>query len=1020
MATSRYSYLRQYAPYVSPYNVDVIKDVMAYKQGRVDANRARMYEQIDYLMGQELAKPQDREYLRTRMSDTIARINEQFDGVDLSSDGVTRAIQGEISSVLDDKVINAIAGTREYQRLMQEIEDIRINHKDQYSPINEQAAIMPYLNWYNDGQVGTRLGSLRYTPYYDYRGEANKRLKDFKTTNKGRKIQEPICDVNGNQTGAMYEINIDDMSMSQVRNMAASSADPRAMEQMRIEAEYMARMNPMYQDPTSFATYAQQYGQRYNIEIAQLEAKIKTVGDNSTLKTMYQSQLNEAKAYRDRYNLNVQEILQNYSPQAAAALVVNNGFLDSMADAWSYDNTSVLRQKDEYWFAKQKENRDSMEFVENMAKKKLENESLRIKNEQEQIALNEMRKNPMLAFRTRGRSGSNGNGGGSDDPFMNAMPAITDQGATTQNRDLFTELRDSINSSEVEYKTASQLLYNSLGDDAVGQIIAAAGDRYQGYNEYDTVLQYLVDNDGEKSAYLNGNNAALSAYLRAVDAMQNRRFNLEAVNRVKEEQNGVLLSIASNARINGAILDAISHAPNNLRTILRGIDERRNYDNASDLYNDRRKQQAFNLAAVASLGLSRTRVVQASDVGGARRRIRIDDGVEMGDVNIIALVDQIRELYGEDFTVSDYISDDGTLISREGIPDGEIPDTMRAIYFFFDNPNIRGHIKGAIGNEVRDAMNQVNENQNRILADTAFSRAYSKFAWGSGDTGDLKAQFEKVRDIYNSKMSSLGTPLTVDQNKAIFLLELVTSSIDGSPKRYLMANGDPRSMVEVTPRELQQNGIPSYVTEGKINIKGYNSGPKDIVFADPETSWGKMYNERVSAPVSVGGYGIQGISFKQDVKNSLNAALTNAQQSNNVFTSEGVEYMRNAINTLVEGADLLSVNLKGAENGPLTNLVIEFLDKDNKYAKEPNPIASQILRVDTGFADDYEFQFKHYAQIYYINYINELIQNRIQYAIQQKEAHGGVPVRGNMEGTDQFNTLLNFIIQKRNAGRSSN
>ena len=88
MATSQYSILRQYTPYISPYNIDLIKEVTLYKQGKVDANRAKMSQQIDYLMGQEIDKPEARAYMEDKMYNVLGRINDTFKGADLSSDGV--------------------------------------------------------------------------------------------------------------------------------------------------------------------------------------------------------------------------------------------------------------------------------------------------------------------------------------------------------------------------------------------------------------------------------------------------------------------------------------------------------------------------------------------------------------------------------------------------------------------------------------------------------------------------------------------------------------------------------------------------------------------------------------------------------------------------------------------------------------------------------------------------------------------------------------------------------------------
>lgn len=73
---SQYSILRQYAPYVSPYNIDLVKDVMMYKQQKVDAAREKIYTQVDYLMGQEIDKPEARAYMEDKMSGVIANINQ--------------------------------------------------------------------------------------------------------------------------------------------------------------------------------------------------------------------------------------------------------------------------------------------------------------------------------------------------------------------------------------------------------------------------------------------------------------------------------------------------------------------------------------------------------------------------------------------------------------------------------------------------------------------------------------------------------------------------------------------------------------------------------------------------------------------------------------------------------------------------------------------------------------------------------------------------------------------------------
>lgn len=86
--------------------------------------------------------------------------------------------------MLDDTVINAIAGTKEGKRVMKEIESLKQNHPELYSPINEWHALDPYYKWRSDGKAGSRLGGLHYSPYVDYTKEINKLVSDFRETIK--------------------------------------------------------------------------------------------------------------------------------------------------------------------------------------------------------------------------------------------------------------------------------------------------------------------------------------------------------------------------------------------------------------------------------------------------------------------------------------------------------------------------------------------------------------------------------------------------------------------------------------------------------------------------------------------------------------------------------------------------------------------------------------------------------------------------------------------------------------------
>ena len=159
---SQYSILRNYGKYVSPYNMDVMMQGMGYMQQKIDTNRQAINEYADYIINSDIIKPQDREYLQNRLNGLIQDVNNVYRKSNLASDGIARSIQARLGEALDTRVLNAIAGTREYRSFSQKIEDMKLNNPKQYSAINEAVALLPFYEWVNDGQVGTRMNPIHY------------------------------------------------------------------------------------------------------------------------------------------------------------------------------------------------------------------------------------------------------------------------------------------------------------------------------------------------------------------------------------------------------------------------------------------------------------------------------------------------------------------------------------------------------------------------------------------------------------------------------------------------------------------------------------------------------------------------------------------------------------------------------------------------------------------------------------------------------------------------------------------
>lgn len=347
---SQYSILRNYGKYVSPYNMDVMMQGMGYMQQKIDTNRQAINEYADYIINSDIIKPQDREYLQNRLNGLIQDVNNVYRKSNLASDGIARSIQARLGEALDTRVLNAIAGTREYRSFSQKIEDMKLNNPKQYRAINEAVALLPFYEWANDGQVGTRMNPIHYTPYTDYNEEMNKMMKDFVSLNKGKKFSVPEI-VDGKPTGRMRDITVDEMSQSQIRSIAARSISQNAKAQMRIEGQYLAMTNPGMFSGMTTEQFVNKYVSGFDAEESVLLAKLKGAEASPSAKVAIEASLQEVREQRRALVEEATSFIgNNMNPARAGEFIVRNEFLDGVSARWSYNNSSESYSADDYYF----------------------------------------------------------------------------------------------------------------------------------------------------------------------------------------------------------------------------------------------------------------------------------------------------------------------------------------------------------------------------------------------------------------------------------------------------------------------------------------------------------------------------------------------------------------------------------------------------------------------------------------------------------------------------------------------
>lgn len=826
---SQYSILRQYAPYVSPYNIDLVKDVMMYKQQKVDAAREKIYTQVDYLMGQEIDKPEARAYMEDKMSGVIANINQKFKGVDLSSDGVTRAIQGEISSVLDDTVINAIAGTKEGRRMHKMLSDLQINNPELYSAANAYAALKPYNEWVNDGKAGSRLAPLQYTPYTDYNKELKDRIDFISKLHKGAKVQIPILDKDGHPTGAVQEVTKDMLTPEQIASFALSGLSDKARQQMQVEAIYMVDSNPSlysYDSVLGFMNKQISDKQRY---VDALTADLSGLGSDPAKKEMVENEIKRAKSEIASMKSEFSRMDERtYDPYLGAMKVIENNFINNAAASYAYDNSSFIIKADElYWKTKEYNQRERLANL-NFEKWKIEFEYERNRD----IAEFEYGKNKDEARIAKLMSSGAGAAGGRAGSRAMQVGVGTNSGGTisanpieTKNISISEETHKKFNKAYTDLVTSGSRLSTALGAENMKNIQAAISrnmtDETSGYKylmDEEKLLKYIKDNGGLSNDMFDKlpmaeRKAATDAYMQLNSAVD--KMDIEN-DRIKKE-NKIYDNIVS--EIANAIVRKEGGKP----------EEYIAYATALSLNDILRK----NRGAVGDIGsgvIYYEKGFSPADIATIRKRVK-NDGIDLSKVFE-------RDSKSGRYFLKKY--DD----VKNSFSDGEEKVFFNALYSISGMEGVGNYavsyinIADQITKVHDDGINEIRKEYLELYSPntvTYSTKLTSKEA-GYREMGVL-------RDLFTKKMAEHPVGKSKSSSATIESFSLTESGIaDNGEKTYsLVANHtgerEEIDIVEVSETELINNGIDPGINTPSVDIGGYESGIIRPTFGSDTNMW---------------------------------------------------------------------------------------------------------------------------------------------------------------------------------------
>lgn len=841
---SQYSILRNYGKYVSPYNMDVMMQGMGYMQQKIDTNRQAINEYADYIINSDIIKPQDREYLQNRLNGLIQDVNNVYRKSNLASDGIARSIQARLGEALDTRVLNAIAGTREIRAFSEKMEDMKLNNPKMYSPINEAEAFADAVAWMNDGQVGTRLNPIHYTPYTDYHAEVDEKMKNFISLNKGKKVNVPVVDANGNRTGEMREMYIDEMSYAQARNIAMASISENGKAQMQLEGRYMARTNPDLFNVQSTSDFLKGYIDDFSAKEESIRAKLKGVGNDKIKKAKLESELADITKQKNDFVEEAEGVIgDNYSPERAGMFMVRQQFLRGVGLRWSYNNSYETLGVDDYYFKANPQMMERAKF----------NETKRHNLAMEKAALMEA-----------GKSGKSENGGGDDDT---TGPTVVTKSANLEDVNISDEFMNGVIANERAVTTGMDNFVKSLSDDARKKIDAWASDPensnvVKNMDNDQVIMAYFKANGGSRNELLDYNGQ--DSYLKLL-GLNTQRGKYNKINDgFNKAENAVLDGIDAIVEkeaksFSGSGIDvSYGFGTFNLGDINSNGDKVFDIDGINDItLDDWAKLSAYS--SILSNSVKITDLIHAA-IPGTHTPIVLGD-VNSGEAAV--LVDRINDLMGTSLTLDDInllslipmgVSDDGNMIKvlTDGLSDGNkrnvavakamYDEMQKEQYDVFRHKWSRGDLGRLAGDAKRAGEDYLRQYRHEYAErEYIFSGDYPSKSRAEKD-------YIKVSDLFTRG----GGFIPKDKDNANTKITFTISPIgDGNYQIIGNNGGDGRSVVEVSEADLAANNLTFYKEDVSIPSETYDSGVVPISFASSSNNaYGKMAKALQVAPVA--------------------------------------------------------------------------------------------------------------------------------------------------------------------------
>lgn len=268
------SIARRFVKPTSNINHQYIDATLKDKQQTIDSNFGFMQESIEKVLGQDLARGQDREYLKEKMSSVLSSL-DNTGSIKFDSKKAKYSIQDTLSEVgRDPEILRQLMNTRKVRQI-QAFKSERSNGKSKLGAVNEgnfnYALQKSGMQEYMSGE-DVDMGDFNYSEYSDYDKHAAEITQKLKASlpNEMVSIEDP-------NTGEIRSYKKSMLSEQQIQSYIRSRYTDADIKQMEIDGAMKYGMSDENAFATRDANIAQVKG-IYQKEIDRIELNKKTGG----------------------------------------------------------------------------------------------------------------------------------------------------------------------------------------------------------------------------------------------------------------------------------------------------------------------------------------------------------------------------------------------------------------------------------------------------------------------------------------------------------------------------------------------------------------------------------------------------------------------------------------------------------------------------------------------------------------------------------------------------------------------